>query len=84
MPTYRESGFPELVQTVWFALSGPAGLPDDIVTRLNTEVRRILQLPDVRERLRAQAIDPPLARSESSSPSSSRRNSSGGRRSCVS
>ena len=58
--TYRESGFAELVQTVWFALSGPAGLPNDIVTRLNTEVRRILQLPDVRERLRAQSIDPPL------------------------
>ena len=60
VPTYRESGFPDLVQTVWFALSGPAGLPAEIVTRLNNEVRRALQLPDVRERLRAQAIDPPL------------------------
>src|SRR5688572_15081383 len=58
--TYRESGFAELVQTVWFGLSGPPGLPNEIVTRLNTEVRRILQLPDVRDRLRAQAIDPPL------------------------
>src|SRR5688572_7374251 len=60
VPTYRESGFPDLVQTVWFGLSGPAGLPAEIVTRLNNEVRRALQLPDVRERLRAQAIDPPL------------------------
>jgi tripartite-type tricarboxylate transporter receptor subunit TctC len=34
-------------------------LPTEIVTRLNAEIRRILQLPDVRERLRAQAIDPP-------------------------
>jgi tripartite-type tricarboxylate transporter receptor subunit TctC len=58
--TYLEAGFPQLVQTVWFGLSGPPGLPGEIVTRLNTEVRRILQLPDVRERLRAQAIDPPL------------------------
>ena len=60
VPTYREAGFPDLVQTVWFALSGPPGLPAEIVTRLNNEVRRILQLPDVRERLRAQAIDPPM------------------------
>lgn len=59
VPTYRESGFPQLVQTVWFSLSGPPGLPSDLVTRLNAEVQRILHLPDVRERLRAQAIDPP-------------------------
>jgi tripartite-type tricarboxylate transporter receptor subunit TctC len=59
VPTYRESGFPELVQTVWFSLSGPPALPSELVTRLNAEVRRVLQLPDVRERLRAQAIDPP-------------------------
>jgi tripartite-type tricarboxylate transporter receptor subunit TctC len=59
VPTYRESGFPQLVQTVWFSLSGPPGLPGEIVTRLNGEVRRVLQLPDVRERLRAQAIDAP-------------------------
>jgi tripartite-type tricarboxylate transporter receptor subunit TctC len=59
VPTYRESGFPQLVQTVWFSLSGPPGLPSEIVTRLNAEVRRVLQLPDVRERLRAQAVDPP-------------------------
>lgn len=58
VPTFRELGYPQLVATVWFSLSGPPGLPADIVSRLNTEVRRILQLPDVRERLRPQAIEP--------------------------
>ena len=56
MPTFTESGYPELVATVWFALSGPAGLPSDIVSRLNAESQRILALPEVRARLRADGI----------------------------
>jgi len=58
VPTFRELGYPQLVASIWFSLSGPAGLPAEIVTRLNTEVRRILQLPDVRERLRPDGIEP--------------------------
>lgn len=58
VPTFRELGHPGLVATIWFSLSGPAGVPPDIVNRLNSEVRRILQLPDVRERLRGDGIDP--------------------------
>lgn len=58
VPTFKELGYPQLVASVWFSLSGPPGLHADIVNRLNTEVRRILQLPDVRERLRPQAIEP--------------------------
>ena len=33
-------------------------MPAEIVTRLNAEVRRILHLPDVRERLRPEGIEP--------------------------
>ena len=58
VPTFRDAGYRDLVATVWFSLSGPAGVPAEIVTRLNTEVRRILQLPDVRERLRGDGIEP--------------------------
>jgi tripartite-type tricarboxylate transporter receptor subunit TctC len=58
IPTFREMGYPELVATIWFGLSGPAGMPQDIVQRLNAEVRRALQLPDVRERLRPEGIEP--------------------------
>jgi tripartite-type tricarboxylate transporter receptor subunit TctC len=58
IPTFREIGYPALVATVWFAISGPAGMPAEIVNRLNSEVRRLLQLPDVRERLRAEGIAP--------------------------
>ena len=58
VPTYREAGFPDLVANIWFSLSGPAALPAEIVNRLNSEVRRVLQLPDVRARLRPEGIEP--------------------------
>jgi len=58
IPTYAEMGYPDLVATVWFSLSGPANLPGDIVNRLNAEVNRALELPDVRERLKLEGIEP--------------------------
>ncbi len=58
LPTFAELGFPDMVATTWFALSGPPGMPDEIVMLLNTEVRRILKLPDVREKLRSEGIAP--------------------------
>ncbi len=58
VPTYAEMGYKELVATVWFSLSGPAGLPAEIVERLNAEVRKALDAPDTRERLRPEGIEP--------------------------
>jgi tripartite-type tricarboxylate transporter receptor subunit TctC len=58
VPTYRELGYPDLVASTWFSLSGPPGLPADIVNRLNSEVRRILQLPEIRDRLRPDGFEP--------------------------
>ena len=57
IPTFRELGFPQLVATVWFGLSGPAGMPADIVNKLSTEVTRILALREVRERLRGEGME---------------------------
>jgi tripartite-type tricarboxylate transporter receptor subunit TctC len=58
VPTFREVGYRSVVGTVWFSLSGPAGLPPEVVSRLNGEVRRILQLPDVQARFRPDGILP--------------------------
>jgi tripartite-type tricarboxylate transporter receptor subunit TctC len=58
VPTFAELGYPELTASIWFSLSGPAGIPTEIVDRLNAEVRRSLHLPDVRERLRPEGIEP--------------------------
>jgi tripartite-type tricarboxylate transporter receptor subunit TctC len=58
VPTFAEMGYPDIVATVWFSLSGPANMPADIVNRLNAEVNRALQLADVRERLKLEGIVP--------------------------
>jgi len=58
IPTFRELGYRDVAGTVWFSLSGPAGMPADVVTRLNSEVQRMLQLADVRARLRPDGIEP--------------------------
>ena len=50
-------GYPDLVSSTWFGLSGPANLPPPIVARLNTEVVKALHAPDVLARLESEAID---------------------------
>jgi tripartite-type tricarboxylate transporter receptor subunit TctC len=41
----------------WFAIFAPAATPSAIATRLNTEVNRILQLPDIKKKLGQQGLD---------------------------
>jgi tripartite-type tricarboxylate transporter receptor subunit TctC len=57
VPTFRELGYPELVATTWFALSGPAGLPPNIVTRLNHEVVKAMDRPQMRQLVVQDAIE---------------------------
>ena len=56
VPTVAESGFPGFDDHTWFSFFAPAGTPATVVNRLNREIVRILQLPDVRERLDAQSL----------------------------
>ena len=44
--------------TAWMGLFGPANTPKDIVTRVSSEVSRIVQLPDVRTRMLGQGAEP--------------------------
>ena len=37
----------------WFGLAGPAGMPKDVVERLNAEMRKALAVPEVRQKLEA-------------------------------
>jgi tripartite-type tricarboxylate transporter receptor subunit TctC len=57
IPTFKEQGYPGLVSSTWFALSGPANMPTPVVDRLNSEVVKALHAPDVRARLEQEAID---------------------------
>jgi tripartite-type tricarboxylate transporter receptor subunit TctC len=56
LPTLNELGYPDLVATTWWALSGPAGLPPEIVTRLNAEINKSLELPQVRKQLEQEEV----------------------------
>ena len=58
IPTFVEQGYPNIIGTVWFSLSGPAGMSQEIVDKLNAEVRRALELSDVRDKLRHEGIVP--------------------------
>jgi len=56
VPTFKELGYPELVATTWFSISGPQGLPREIVDRLNRGFVSALDHPEVRDLLRQEGI----------------------------
>jgi len=50
VPTIAESGIPGYVVDNWYGVVVPAGVPKEIIARLNSELVRILGMPDIRER----------------------------------
>jgi tripartite-type tricarboxylate transporter receptor subunit TctC len=57
IPTMAEQGV-DLRVTLWSGLLAPAGTPFAIIQKLQTEVARIVRLPDVRERMLQLGIEP--------------------------
>ena len=51
LPTVAEAGVPGYEAVSWGGVMAPAGTPPEVITRLNTEINRILRLPDVAEKL---------------------------------
>jgi tripartite-type tricarboxylate transporter receptor subunit TctC len=51
LPTMEQAGLKGFEVNNWYALYAPAGTPKEIIARLNTEVVKILALPDVQKRL---------------------------------
>jgi tripartite-type tricarboxylate transporter receptor subunit TctC len=58
VPTFVESGYPELVLHSWFGLSGPKKLSPDIVARINREARAFLKEPQMRKLAENDASEP--------------------------
>ncbi|GAB4398786.1 MAG: tripartite tricarboxylate transporter substrate binding protein BugE [Rhodoferax sp.] len=58
VPTFAEVGLPSVNDPAWFGLIGPAGLPEDVVKRLNDALRKALAQPDVVKRLALSAATP--------------------------
>ena len=57
IPTVGET-VPGYEAVQWFAILGPKALPKDVVTRWNNEIDRIVQLPDVKERMAGDGLEP--------------------------
>ncbi len=51
VPSIAESGVPGFDVTAWFGFIGPAGMPPDVVKRLNSGIVKVMQDPDLRKRL---------------------------------
>ena len=64
IPTVAEAGLPGFVFDFWIGMLAPAKTPKAIVNKLNAEVRNILQLPDVKDRLSKLGADPMTMSSE--------------------
>jgi tripartite-type tricarboxylate transporter receptor subunit TctC len=49
LPTMGEVGFPKVVGGLWFGISGPKGVPDEVVNRLSAALFKVTDMPDVRD-----------------------------------
>jgi tripartite-type tricarboxylate transporter receptor subunit TctC len=57
LPTFKELGYPDIVATTWFSMSGPKGLPADIVQKANAAVDKAKDSPDVQKRMALEAME---------------------------
>ncbi len=58
VPTFDESGLKGYEASTWFGLMAPAKTPREIITRLNTEVGKILASKDIRDRYQLEGLEP--------------------------
>jgi tripartite-type tricarboxylate transporter receptor subunit TctC len=58
LPTMAEAGLPGFDISTWFGLFAPAGTPKDVIAKWNAEVAKILNSPEMREKLMAQGAEP--------------------------
>ena len=58
VPTLEESGFKGFDAIQWYGSVGPAGIPADVVRRLNEAQVAVLKEPELRERLAVEAVEP--------------------------
>ncbi|MDQ6621821.1 MAG: tripartite tricarboxylate transporter substrate binding protein [Pseudomonadota bacterium] len=58
VPTVAESGYPGYEVSGWYGLLAPAGTPREIIQLLHQETVKVLNLPDVREKIAADGAEP--------------------------
>jgi tripartite-type tricarboxylate transporter receptor subunit TctC len=57
VPTFKEAGYEGFNGLTWYGIVGPPKLPDSIRNKLNTEINKILSLPEVRKGFTEQALN---------------------------
>jgi tripartite-type tricarboxylate transporter receptor subunit TctC len=58
IPAIAEAGVPGYEASSWFGVLAPAGTPKEIVNKLSSEIAKILQTPEIKERLLSQGAEP--------------------------
>jgi tripartite-type tricarboxylate transporter receptor subunit TctC len=58
IPTVAEAGVPGFEYVTWYGMFAPAHTPQNIVTRLNAEVVKILAAPEMAQRLASHGAEP--------------------------
>lgn len=57
LPTVAEAGFPSITAFNWYAVVGPAGMPQSIVAKLNHDFNQVLTDPEVKAKLADQGLE---------------------------
>jgi tripartite-type tricarboxylate transporter receptor subunit TctC len=52
VPTMAEAGYPDVLVSLWSGVFAPAGTPQPIVRRLETEISRIVRIPEIKQKFR--------------------------------
>ncbi len=58
VPTLDESGFKGFDAMQWYGVMGPAGMPAALVKQLNDSLAQVLRLPELREKISGEAVEP--------------------------
>ena len=64
VPTVAEQGLPDFEAQAWWGMLGPAGIPPEIVNRMNAELAKVLKIPAVQERLTQMGVQVSASRPE--------------------
>lgn len=64
VPTVKDSGYPDYIVTSWNSVQAPAGVPAEIVTKLNQEIVTVLKMPEIQARMAELGMEPMIGSPE--------------------
>jgi tripartite-type tricarboxylate transporter receptor subunit TctC len=64
VPTIAEAGLPNFNIEVWYGLVAPAGVPKEIISKLNNEIAKVLAQPTIREKIEVEGMEPAIVTPE--------------------